>query len=291
MASRKRNYRNKQSPNRYDDGFNQQTYYNSQRSNQSGRENLYYCDICGYTFPQAGNIPPVCTRCLIPMTLLRTNSQARAKLEKKQTFDYSSKFYFKTEGHPQYKGLPLDHPDPDDVEAMEAYRLRKQGRRRRSGKPSGLENGSQEKHVKSYDRRNKPSHSSSEHKQIQEIDDVKTPDAPAEIETEKQLPATELPPKHKSISTSKQPRKPTRQKEKIKLEEHAEKELREEDYTGTALTNTRSAATILSDTLNKSQLNDISGDLRSDYVFNQPIKSPDTDQAEPVEKPEQDKSL
>ena len=48
LASRKRNYRSKQGVNRYNDGFNQQSYYNNHRpSQQSGhRENQYYCDIC-----------------------------------------------------------------------------------------------------------------------------------------------------------------------------------------------------------------------------------------------------
>ena len=290
MASRKRNYRNKQGMNRYDDGFNQQSYYNNHRpSQQSGhRENQYYCDICGYTIPQAGNVPPVCTRCLISMTLLRANSQTRAKIDKKQAYDYSSKFYFKTDGHPQYKGLPIDHPDPDDAEAMEAYKQRKQGRRRRTGKPAGSESGSHDKHSKPYEKRSKSFRPTAEKKQAQELEKITVQETSSKIDSEKQTSTKESsPPKRKNIPSPKQPRKSPVQKEEKRIKEPLTKELREEDYEGTALTSNRSPATILSDTLNENQLNDIRGDLRSDYTFNQPTPSPDFDQ---VKAPEQDEN-
>jgi hypothetical protein len=300
LASRKKNYRNRNSSNRYDDGYNQQTYSGNHRSNHSGqRENHYFCEICGYTMPQSGNTPPTCTRCLIPMTIMRTGSLTRSKNDKKPAYDYSSKFYFQTDGHPQYKGLPLDHPDPDDIEAMEAYKLRKQIRRKRSGKPSGDDYGSQEKHVKSP-RKQKQSVISSNHSR-RSVDHKQSRETVSQVpntsrDTSNDTPADykPYPPndsdkrKHTQPERS-TPRKAARQNDSLFVHD-TPKSPREEDYAGTALTSNRSAATILSDTLNEKHL-ESSGDLRSDYAFHQTESASESPKKSPAKKIEPENTI
>jgi len=66
-----------------------------------------------------------------------SNNRKRQTGQNKQKFDYSSRIYYQTDGHPQYIGLPLDHPDPEDEEAVAAYLRKKEAGRLQRRQHSG----------------------------------------------------------------------------------------------------------------------------------------------------------
>lgn len=275
MASRKKNYRHRSAPGRFEENFNSVSYSNGHRSGSSSeRENQFYCDICGYTLLQAGNIPPMCTRCMIPMNLLRPSNVNRSKNDKKQSFDYSSRIFYQTDGHPQYKGLPLDHPDPDDLHAVEAYRNRKESGRRRAPKPHG---GDFRQGDRSDAQRQRPVH----HHQPQP---QRQPNEPRKIE---KTVETERAPQEESARPDQSPqRQPDHRRDRRRrtpqrrnlftppaavepapgLADPTPPVARDDDYAGTTLTSNRSAATILSEN-SQHPVDDNPETLRSDYLF------------------------
>ncbi|MBN1879436.1 hypothetical protein JW823_04940 [bacterium] len=295
MASRKKNYRHRNPSGRYEENSNNPNYMNNQRSGHSSeRENQYYCEICGYTVPQTGNIPPMCTRCMIPMNMLRSSNLNRSKMEKKQSFDYSSRIFYQTDGHPQYKGLPLDHPDPEDPDAVEAYRARKEGGRRRPARSQGGDFRSANRQTSDHQRRRSPHPAT--HQQPRRNQEIKQPpplEQPAPVEPVS--PPADVKQVSEDVQRSgdykreRRRRAPARRvvatspdQKEIEFAAQVEKEspkLREDDYAGTALTSDRSAATILSDTM-KEVGSDHRGNLRSDYAYS---RGDSKDDGKPVE--------
>ncbi len=260
MASRKKNYRNRNAPvNRYDDNKHPKYSGSKRGGSSSNRDNHYFCDICGYTIPQSGNVSPMCTRCMIPMSVMRKSSIPRSKNGKKPSFDYSSRIYFQTEGHPQYKGLPLDHPDPEDPEAVNAYKMRVQSKRKRAGKPPDRDHNP--RHKSSKQKHPRPSSNKNELNEKQEMPEPEKTDRKPDSRVKQAKPE----------SPTKSPSAPKRRvvvKKSADRSTKADKPVnpKEEDYAGTALTNDRSAATILSDTI-KMNSDVATGDLKSDYNY------------------------
>ncbi len=125
----------KKYPPKHDGNYrNFDNYGNRNTSNHgSNRTKGYYlCDICGSTLTAQTNIPPMCPRCMIPMQFYKGNSGNNKKTNPNQpdsNQEYLSRIYYQTDGHPQYRGLPRDHPDPDDEEAMNHYRVKKAERK------------------------------------------------------------------------------------------------------------------------------------------------------------------
>jgi hypothetical protein len=288
LASRKKNYRRRNPNSGYDN--NQHNYSGSSRGrNTSNRDNHYFCDICGFTVPQSGSVSPMCTRCMVPMTVLRSSNLNRSKNDKKTSFDYSSRIYFQTDGHPQYKGLPLDHPDPEDQEAVNAYKTRIQSKRKRTGKPAGRDYKSQNR---------KPAQ---HHSRPQSGSDEKHPKKPVSRKPQNAIKSpgktsenSGNQDKQSATKPEKKPAKPdnkmSRTASKKRSDEHTMsdkdvKPIREDDYAGTALTTDRSAATILSDTMLINSA-DSQGDLKTDYGYENEMRS---SPQKTVRKPKQSK--
>jgi hypothetical protein len=123
LSPKKRKHRSGNFVRRHDSSS---TWMAQQLSSRDGPKGYYMCDICGSNVPGLGGAIPLCPRCMIPMLPMEgVNPNARQGGPPKQSFDYSSRIYFPTDGHPQYIGLPMGHPDPDDEPAMNAYRSRR----------------------------------------------------------------------------------------------------------------------------------------------------------------------
>jgi hypothetical protein len=226
---------------------------------------------------------------MVPMTVLRSSNLNRSKNDKKTSFDYSSRIYFQTDGHPQYKGLPLDHPDPEDQEAVNAYKTRIQSKRKRTGKPAGRDYKSQNR---------KPAQ---HHSRPQSGSDEKHPKKPVSRKPQNAIKSpgktsenSGNQDKQSATKPEKKPAKPdnkmSRTASKKRSDEHTMsdkdvKPIREDDYAGTALTTDRSAATILSDTMLINSA-DSQGDLKTDYGYENEMRS---SPQKTVRKPKQSK--
>jgi len=218
------------------------------------------------------------------MQLLRQSAVNRNKTDKKQAFDYSARIYYQTDGHPQFKGLPIDHPDPEDIMAVEAYKARKEAHRRRPGKPSGGDAQKADRFSADKQRR-KPPHTSSQQGSVtprrQNENRRSGNDAPnhPESPSDTAKPQTILPENKKPVEIKREKRRRPPIKRpadtvvvsEIPVQEESTPNIptpREEDYAGTALTSDRSAATILSDTRNRESNTNAIGNLHSDYAYN-----------------------
>ncbi|MBN1295977.1 hypothetical protein JXA80_04295 [bacterium] len=227
------------------------------------------------------------------------------KSSRKTSYDYSSRIFYPTEGHPQYKNLPKNHPDPDDEEAMAYYNAQRerdrhqnqnknqnqsQNQSQNQNQGSGDQRGSKNRRNKPFQRRPRsddqgPSserdHRHREREPRETMREnaldvvVKTPlpvrvepvgDPVKESTDERESRGVR---EHRPSSRSRKPRPP---KSKLQIDtasvshddEATDKMLREEDYTGTALTSDRSAATILSDAKRDSS-HTSQGLVHSDY--------------------------
>lgn len=257
------------------------------------------------------------------------NTGSGGKNTKRGNYNLSSKIYYQTDGHPQYKNLPKDHPDPEDEEAVAAYRSRrerdKQSRR-----------GSSQNNRPSRNRRNKPYSKRSRHgedrsrkntgrdrgsgqdSQGQDVRPKEKPEKTADVsaasvtadpvtdnanqQVQKEAAAPSKPTRRKrvvkDVKRSKEetgtpsetsPETPGAEKPKRKRVKEAAGEkaatrakkstpaqrIREEDYTGTALTSDRSAATIISDTL-RDAAESPGGNMHTDYQAGSPVSNIDT---------------
>ncbi|MCD4652667.1 hypothetical protein K8T06_01895 [bacterium] len=293
MTSRKRNPRNRGSYQKRGDNFgNSKSYFSKQQSgNSKNRSNLYVCESCGATtVPKNNYTIPTCPRCMILMSQPRTHNP-NSKGGKKFRFDYAARIYYQTEGHPQYKGLPKDHPDPEDTEAVAKYKERKTHQKRSGKSPVRFE----KRHPKarrgrSYQNRadhNAPTRANrKEESRVAEESTQKPSEIDSRQRSEKQkhntenrknrnyradnVEKTKTHPENtrkptettvKKSSPRKRPRRPPKTKfVPTKVEtvvsaaptKNVGPTPKEEDYAGTALTSDRSAATILSDTLKNS---------------------------------------
>ena len=137
MSSKKRKPNKGGGYNRYSPRHDNQNKYHGANPNRDSNRVYYNCDICGSSVPGVNNMPPLCPRCMIPMQNSgRHNPNTRKSANPvKRQFDYASRFFYPTDGHPQYVGLPIDHPEPEDEDAVAAYQARKAERRthRRGG--------------------------------------------------------------------------------------------------------------------------------------------------------------
>lgn len=279
MTSRRNSSRNRNSYQNSDNRGNLRGK-SQQSGNTKTRMNQYFCDLCGANVPKHGNSSPLCPRCMVPMHQLKGGGKNKGR-----QFDYSARIFYQTDGHPQYKNLPKDHPDPEDEKAVEEYyakkermkrnikrdqqerqnRSRKGGNRRQSGnrnrRPGGRNNpdGQETKARKASSPGNKsPKNDTAD----------RPKSAPEESTTQKPKSSENQREPGKNTS-ERRPRNNPRRRKKVPLEKSnmvaaetpAEKpaappkkraRIKEEDYAGTALISDKSAATILSETLGSS---------------------------------------
>jgi len=253
---------------------------------RDSRKTYFICTICGTSLPLSGKTHPVCPRCMIPMqksgngrVSSRTNTR-KPIFPQQEVFDYSSKVHFKTDGHPQYIGLPRDHPDPENEEAVAKYQAKKKAKQAR-------------KHVSSSTQRKKHTHKNYRKKSTSEqplktLHSDQSTKAPIErsrsvppsgkvdskpdkttkstqekikkLETEKPIrkkPVAKKPKPPISKKSAPQKRKQTSKQPKP-TSKSASGTIREEDFLGTALTPDQPVASIMnaepatSETTNKS---------------------------------------
>jgi hypothetical protein len=228
------------------------------------QKNFYTCEVCGSNVPGSGAHAPLCPRCMIPMQKLNSrghasNRKPHTHTTQKPVYDYSSRLYHQTEGHPQYVGLPRDHPDPSDEEATAAYLARKQAQRNQRKSDAGTSSSRRSRKYRRF--KGKPA-------DVKETKDLKKTDGSVSSATQKSVdkptrkPVRE-PEKHPPKTSAVKPAPKSRKKPLPKTDTDQKPEtvkpqprksssrlpkakpVREEDYMGTALSSDQPVAVML----------------------------------------------
>ncbi len=240
-------------------------------TNHGSRMKYYSCEICGSTLPGSAHIPPLCPRCLIPMSRSSdgVSNVKRNRAPTRPAFDYSARIYHQTDGHPQYIGLPLDHPDPEDEEAVAEYLARKQaqrsrGRRNRDDSQSrrSRRSNSRNNYRTEHSQQNN-SQGSAQNSRKQQQSSRQDPERQSRSRPRRR-PRSQRSHEQNSDRNSASARNATPSGEMHKKESakpagrkqsprpRRSPAIKEEDYAGTAITGDQSTITLLNTALNKS---------------------------------------
>ncbi len=222
-----------------------------------------------------------------------------ARSSKSKSYDYSSRIFYPTEGHPQYIGLPADHPDPEDEEAVAKYHARNRGGKgsRRSG-PRPPRRGKDVNHRQPRERQEDqsrkgqaPSHQGQQQQPRPKHHQPKSPDKQAHVQEQREKPNQPAPPPENAPEKKKRTRTPAK---KVEQESRSESRparakrtkasppvqaasINEDDYEGTALIENQSTFSLVNQSLERALNNDPKEDKEPQTAKKRPSRKKTSD--------------